>query len=125
KNPQASCERLLGLYRIDQRLRVVFLLGSILLHGPNVRPVNGEQDVAVNLQMMRSCIFWRCDKRNGLRLGWVAHVDDRITVAEHVTDKRVSLLQDDLHAVGPATLLTARQKADIPGCRCTAHLKTG
>ena len=47
----------------------------------------------------------------------IAHVDDGITVAEHMPDKGVTLVQDDLHAVRPPALVATRHEADIFGAR--------
>jgi hypothetical protein len=46
-------------------------------------------------------------------LARVAHIDDGITIAEHVSDKGMSLVQDDLHAIGFAALVTAGQEPNI------------
>jgi hypothetical protein len=46
---------------------------------------------------------------------WVAHIHDRISVAEHMPDKSVPLMQDNLHAIGPTALIAACQKADVLG----------
>ena len=69
----------------------------------------------MNLQMVRPGVLRRGDESDGLRVQRVAHVDDRIAVAEHVADERVPLVQDNLHAVGPAALVAARQETDV-GC---------
>src|SRR4029077_1653453 len=52
ENAQACRERLLRLYGVDQRFGIVILLSCILLHGPDVGAVDGEQYVTVNLQMV-------------------------------------------------------------------------
>src|SRR5689334_7487878 len=53
----ARAERLLGLHGVSERFAVVVGLARILLHGPDVRAVHGEQEVAVDLQMVRSGIL--------------------------------------------------------------------
>ena len=69
----------------------------------------------MDLQVVRPRVFRRGDERDQFRVERVAHVHDRKTVAEHVTDKGVSFVQDDLHPIGPAALVVARQEADV-GC---------
>ena len=69
----------------------------------------------MNLQMVRAGVFRRGDESNGLRVQRIAHIHHRIAVAEHMADESVPLVQDDLHAVGPAALIVARQETDV-GC---------
>ena len=72
----------------------------------------------MDLQMVRTCVLrsrYECDC---LWIERVAHIHDRIAVAEHVADKGVSLMQDNLHAIGPATLVVTREKFDVLGGRC-------
>ena len=46
---------------------------------------------------------------------WVVDIYDRISVAKHMPDKSVPLMQDNLHAIGPTALIAACQKADVLG----------
>ena len=115
EDADAGAERLLGLHRIRQRLAVVVGLAGILLHRPDIRAVDGEQDVAVDLQMVRAGVFRRGDKSDGLGIERIAHVDDGKAVAEHMADEGVPLVHDDLHAVRPAALIAARHEADVLG----------
>jgi hypothetical protein len=75
--------------------------------------------------MVRPGIFWGSDECHCLWIVRVAYVDDRISVAEHVTDKCVASVQDNLHAIGPSALIAARNKANVLGRRCRTHLLTG
>jgi hypothetical protein len=86
-----------------------------LLHRPDVRAVHGEQNIAVNLQMVGSGIFRGRDKSHGLGVERIAHVDDGISIAEHMPDEGVPLMKDDLYAVRPAALIAARQETNIFG----------
>ena len=79
----------------------------------------------MNLQMVRPGVFRRGDESHRLWMARVAHIDDRIAVAEHVSDEGVSFVQDDLHAIGPAALVAAAQKPGVLGRRCCTHLQPG
>src|SRR6185437_804492 len=70
---------------------------------------------AVNLQMVRAGIFRRRDESDSLGVERIAHVDDRIAVAEHMPDKNMAFVQYDLHAIEPAPLIATRDKADVLG----------
>ena len=67
--------------------------------------------------MMRAGVFRRRDEGDGLRLERIAHVDDGKTVAEHMADEGVAVVDDDLHAVGPAALIATRHETDVFGAR--------
>ena len=67
------------------------------------------------VQVMRSCVLRRADEGDRLRLERVAHVNDRIAIAEHMADEDMPFVEDNLHAIRPTTLVVARQEADI-GC---------
>ena len=69
----------------------------------------------MNLQMVGAGVLRRGDEGNRFRVQRIAHIDDRISVAEHVTDESVPLVQDNLYAVGSAALIIARQEANV-GC---------
>ena len=97
------------------RTSVVVLVGRILLHRPDVWPVDGEQDIAVDLQMVRAGDFRRCDESDRLGAKRIAHVHDGISVAEHMPDKGVTPVQDDLERVRPPALVATRHEADIFG----------
>jgi len=45
-----------------------------LLHRPDIRAVDGEKNVVMDLQVMRPRVLWRRDERNRFRLKRVAHV---------------------------------------------------
>src|SRR5262249_10589760 len=83
----AGVEWLFGLYGIRKRFAVVVGLARILLHGPDIRAIDREQDVAVNLKVVGAGILWSSDERHRGRLVRVANVDHRKSVAEHVADK--------------------------------------
>ncbi len=117
EDAQARGKGLLGMHRVGERLRVVGLLALILLHGPDIGPVHGEQDVAVDLQVMRAGVLRRGDEGDRFRLQGIAHVDHGKAVAEHVADKGVAFGQDHLNAVRAPALIVAREKADILGRR--------
>src|SRR5205809_1024127 len=76
EHAQARRERLLGPDRIDQRLGVIVLLAGVLLHCPDIRTVDGKQKVAMNLQMVRPGVLWRCDESHCFRVKRIAHLDD-------------------------------------------------
>ena len=69
----------------------------------------------MNLQMVRPGILRRGDEGDRFRVARIAHVHDRITITEHMADEGVSFVQDNLHAIGSAALVAARQEADV-GC---------
>ena len=52
EDAQPSRERLFGLNRVYERLAVVVLLAGILLHRPDIRAIDREQNVAMDLQMV-------------------------------------------------------------------------
>ena len=86
---------------------------TVLLHRPDVRGVDRKQKIAVHLDMMRPCIRRHGHEGSRLWLARIANVDDADTVAEHVTDKGMTLVDHDLHAIGAPALVAQRQKADI------------
>src|SRR6185437_10722502 len=63
--------------------------------------------------MMRAGVFRRGDESHCFGLARVAHVNHRKTIREHVADKSVALVQNDLHAIKPSALVAARDKTDI------------
>ena len=65
--------------------------------------------------MMRAGVLRRRDESDRLGMERIAHVDDGKAVAEHVADKGVTLVQDDLHAVRPSALIATRHETDIFG----------
>jgi hypothetical protein len=71
----------------------------------------------VDLQMMRAGVFWRRDESSWFGVERIAHIDDRETVAEHMSDEGVAFMNDDLHAVRPAALIASRNKTDVFGAR--------
>ena len=115
EHAHAGAERLLGLHGIRQRLGVVVGLAGILLHRPDIRAVDREQNVAVDLQMMRARVLRRGNEGDGLGVERIAHVHDRKAVAEHMADEGMALVHDDLHAVRPSALVAARQETDVLG----------
>ena len=115
EDAHAGAERLVDGQRVGQRLGVIVGLAGILLHRPDIRAVDGHQQVAVNLQMVRAGIFRSGDEGDRFRLARVAHIDNGKTVGEHMADKSVALVDNYLHAVEPAALIAARQQADVLG----------
>src|SRR5436190_24381600 len=55
----------------------------------------------------------RRDEIDRMRLLWVAHIDDREAVAEHMPDKGMPLVDHDLHAVAAPVQIGIADKIDV------------
>ena len=86
-----------------------------MLHRPDIWAIDGEKNVAVDLQVVRPRVFWRGDERDRFRLERVVRVHDGKAVAEHMADERMALVHENLDAIGPAALVATREVADV-GC---------
>src|SRR5580704_15212859 len=83
------------------------------LHGPDAWRVDGEQEIAMGLQVTRAGVRRTCDKLDRIRPSRIAHVDHRNTVGKAVADIGKALVDHDLHAIAAAALVGVAKKFDI------------
>jgi hypothetical protein len=96
----------------NRGLEVIVGVGIALQH-PDVRRVDRQQQIAVGLQMKGARIRRRRNEVDWARLLWVAHIDDREAVAEHVADKGMPLVHHDLHAIAATVQIGVGDKLDV------------
>src|SRR5664279_3522978 len=113
ESAQPRAKWLIGLYRVGERLRIIIDLARILRHRPDIRPVNAQQNIAVDLQMMRAGIFRCRDKCHRLWMRRIAHIDNGKAVGKHMADIGITFVDDDLHSVQPAALIATRYETDV------------
>jgi hypothetical protein len=92
-----------ALQQIGRRSRVVGL--SIDLHRPHARPVDGEQQVVMGLEMDGPGVRRAGQERDGLRVLQIAHVEDADAVRIAVTDIGIAAMHHDLDTVAASSLV--------------------
>jgi len=103
-----------ALQEIGWRSRVVSL--RIDLHRPHARPVDGEQQVVMGLEMDGAGVGWTGQERDGLRVLQIAHVEDGDAVRIAVTDIGIAAMHHDLDAVAASALVGVANELDVAGC---------
>jgi hypothetical protein len=83
------------------------------LHGPDTRAVDGQQQVAVGLQMMRARVRRAGDEIDRFGIFRIAHVDDRDAIGKAVADISKAPVDHDLHAVAAAALVAVAEEFDF------------
>ena len=89
------------------------LVALELLHRPDARRVDREQQVLVRLQVEGARSRRAGDEVDHLRVLRVAHVDGGDAVAEAVADVGVAAMHHDLHAVAAAAEVGMADEFDV------------
>ena len=105
--------RLLALERVSRRAGEIGLL--VDLHRPDARAVDGQQQVAMGLQMVGACVRRTGQEIDRLRMLRVAHIDNGNAVAEAMSDIGKAPVHHDLHAVAAAALVAVADELDFTG----------
>jgi hypothetical protein len=103
----------LTLQKIGRRSRVIGL--RVDLHRPHARPVNGEQQIVMGLEMDRAGVGRARHEGNGSRVLRVAHIDDADAIRIAMADIGVAAMHHDLDAVAAATLVGVADELDVAG----------
>ena len=104
---------LLTLQKIGRRPRVMGL--RIDLHRPHARPVNGEQQIVMGLEVDRAGVGRARHEGNGSRVLRVAHIDDADAIRIAMADIGVAAMHHDLDAVAAPTLVGVADELDVAG----------
>src|SRR5271169_3405219 len=86
---------------------------SIDLHRPHARPVDGEQQVVMGLEMDGAGVGRAGQERDGLRVLQIAHVEDGDAVRIAVADIGVAAMHHDLDAVAASALVGVADELDV------------
>ena len=100
-----------ALEQIGRRSRVVGL--GIDLHRPHARPVDGEQQIVMGLEMDGAGVGWAGQERDRLRVLQIAHVEDGDAVRIAVANIGIAAMHHDLDAVAASALVGVADELDV------------
>jgi hypothetical protein len=132
---QARAELLAVGDAIDERVLEIATHVVVRLHRNDIRPIGEQDQIISDLQMMRASVGSRGVETDGLQLVWIRGVENRHTIAEHVTDIDMATVDHDLYAIRATALIAVRQIPDAApdalrrdrqvriGARCVRHVR--
>src|SRR5262245_27078716 len=114
EDPETGAERARApLQLVGRRGAEVVLLVLELLHGPDARAVDGDEEILVGLQVNGPRVGGTGYEVDGPGMARVAHVQDGDAVAERVADVGVAAMDHDLDAVAAPALVGMADEPDV------------